>query len=381
MTLRTLDELREIGHQPFHQNRYISLSKARGQKIVGWLCNYIPEELIEAAGMLPIRILGDSGVAIQEADAYLYANTCFFARSCLELGLQNRYDFLDLFVAGNTCDPIRRLFDVWRHYLPVPAAHLIPIPHRISNRAYIYFADQLRSFKGILEDLTGFSLSPDKLRGAIGLYNRTRDLLKELYELQRSERPRIRGSEMMQIIRAAWRMPRTEYNQALERLLEELKGRPPLPKGRARLLMAGSLLDRQELLQLIEDLGGWVISDELCTGTRYFCLKVDTRLEPLEALARRYLDKPPCARMRPYSRRLEYIRQLIDTFRIDGVIHENIKFCELYGQDKPLIREDLQRWNIPVLELDLEYGVRGIGQLRTRIEAFLEMLETAKAGR
>ena len=166
----------------------------------------------------------------------------------------------------------------------------------------------------------------------------------------------------------------------MERLLPELKNRAPLPKARARLLISGSLLDQTDFIQAIENLGVWVVTDELCTGTRYFWHLVNNHLEPLDALARRYLDRPPCARMRPYTRRVKHILELVKDFGVDGVIYEIIKFCELYGHDKPMVREDLERENIPVLELDLEYGAGGsaLGQVKTRVEAFLEMLERHK---
>jgi bzd-type benzoyl-CoA reductase N subunit len=375
MTLEVLSELRHISQQPLSENDYINDWKAKGNKVGGWLCTYVPEEIIHAAGMLPIRILGDS-VNIVDADAYLYTNTCFFARSCLELGLQKGYDFLDALIAGNTCDPVRRLYDVWRHYLPVTTMHIISIPHKVTERAYEFYSNELNAFKEKLEGVIGRQITKECLKESINLYNHSRVLLQELYGLRKEQQPRLSGAETMDIIRAGWRMPRNFYNQALQELLFELKDRPPLPKARARLLISGSLLDRTELIQTIENLNAWVVADELCTGTRYFYYKVDNHIQPMEALAKRYLDRPPCARMRPYTRRVKHIIDLVKEFRVDGVIYEIIKFCELYGHDKPMVREDLEKENIPVLELDLEYGAgSSLGQIKTRVEAFLEMLE------
>ena len=375
----TLEELRNISQQPLSENKYIKEWKDQGGKVVGWLCTYIPEEIIHAAGMLPVRVLGDS-VNIMDADAYLYANTCFFARSCLELGLKKGYDFLDALVAGNTCDPVRRLYDVWRKYLPVDTMQIISIPHKVTERAYEFYSNELNALKERLEEVRGELISKESLKESIALYNRTRVLLKELYELRKGEQPQVSGAETLDIIRASWRMPRSLYNKTLEILLPELKNRAPLPKARARLLISGSLLDQADFIQAIENLGVWVVTDELCTGTRYFWYLVNNHLEPLDALARRYLDRPPCARMRPYTRRVKHILELVKDFGVDGVIYEIIKFCELYGHDKPMVREDLERENIPVLELDLEYGAGGsaLGQVKTRVEAFLEMLERHK---
>lgn len=375
--LKTLEELRRIG-EAGPQNEFVKEWKARGEKVVGWLCTYVPEELIHAAGILPVRVMGEVGEA-KEAEAYLYANTCFFARSCLEVALKKGYDFLDLLVAGNTCDPIRRLYDVWRHYLSTPT-HILSIPHKLSEQGVDFFRGQLQDFQKVIEGMSEQPLPEGALRNAIALYNRSRKLLREIYDLRQSDPPPLSGAEALEVVRAGWAMPRGRYIELLEELREELKDRPPLPSGRARLLVSGSLLDRPDFIGAIEALGAWVVSDELCTGTRYFWTLVEEELDPIDGLARRYLERPPCARMRPYTRRLEHIREMVRTFRVDGVLYETIKFCELYGHDKPMIGEDLEAEGIPVLELDLEYGGGGaVGQVRTRVEAFLEMLSRQEA--
>lgn len=371
--LGALEDLREIG-KAGPQNEFVKAWKSQGKKIVGWLCTYVPEELIHAAGLFPVRVMGEGRGETEEAQAYLYANTCFFARSCLEVALRKDYEFLDLLAAGNTCDPIRRLYDVWRHYLFTPT-HMISIPHKLSDQGIDFFRAQLQELRKVLEEMSGQPISRDALRDSIALYNRSRRLLREIYELRRADPPPLSGAEALEMVRAGWTMPREQYLERLKTLREELQDRPPLPPGRARLLISGSLLDQPEFIGAIEALGSWVVTDELCTGTRYFWTDVDEGLDPMEGLARRYLERPPCARMRPYTRRLDHIRQLAREYRVDGVIYETIKFCELYGHDKPMIGEDLEAEGIPVLELDLEYGGGGAGgQVRTRVEAFLEML-------
>ena len=166
----TLEELRNISQQPLSENEYIKEWKDQGGKVVGWLCTYVPEEIIHAAGMLPVRVLGDS-VNIMDADAYLYANTCFFARSCLELGLQRGYDFLDALVAGNTCDPVRRLYDVWRKYLPVDTMQIISIPHKVTERAYEFYSNELNTLKEKLEEVRGKLISKESLKESLFDFN------------------------------------------------------------------------------------------------------------------------------------------------------------------------------------------------------------------
>lgn len=373
-TLKSLEELKQAS-SPFPQSQAVQAWKSQGKQVIGWICTYIPEEIIAAAGMLPVRVTGYKAEEIVEADAYLYTNSCTFSRGCLEVGLKGEYDHLDGVVSGTSCDPIRRLFDVWNNYLKTPFRHIVSVPHKVTPDAEEFFAGEIRKMKDGLEACFQVKITDSALRESIQIYNRGRELLRRLYDLRKGPVPPISGEETMQVIQASMRMPRAEFNSHLERLLDELSHRPlPDDDGRIRLIVVGSMLDNPEVMGSIESLGAWVVSDELCAGTRYFWNLVDTSLEPMEALAKRYLNHPPCARMRPFSKRMDFVSEMIKEFRADGVIYEIVKFCDLYGHDKPVMKEKLEAAGVPVLELDLEYGMGGLGQIRTRVEAFLEML-------
>ena len=372
--LKSLQELKATS-SPFPQSKAIQAWKDQGKKVIGWICTYIPEELLAAAGMLPVRVIGRKAEDIVEADAYLYTNICTFARSCLEVGLKDDYAFLDGIVAGTSCDPIRRLYDVWKNYLATPFKQILSVPHKITPDSEAFFAGEIRRLKALMEDHFGVKITEDALRENIRIYNDGRELLKKLYDLRKREVPLVSGEEVMEIIQASMRMPRREFNQHLERLLDEASRRQPAGDGRIRLLVSGGMLDSPEFMASVESLGAWVVGDELCAGSRYFWNLVDTSLEPIEALAKRYLSHPPCARMRPFETRMNFVQEMVQEFKADGVISEAIKFCDIYGHDKPLVKEKLEAAGIPVLELDLEYGMGGLGQIRTRVEAFLEMIK------
>lgn len=372
--LKSLQALKEAS-SPFPHSKAIQTWKSQGKKVVGWICTYVPEELIAAAGMLPVRVIGRKAEDIIEADAYLYTNICSFARSCLEVGLKDDYGFLDGIVAGTSCDPIRRLYDVWNTYLTTPFKHILSVPHKVTSDSEAFFAGEIRQLKGLIESHFGVKISEGSLRETIQIYNRGRELLKKLYELRKEEIPLVSGEEVLKVIQASMRMPREDFNEHLERLLDEVSHRRPSTDRRIRLLVAGGMLDSPEFMASVESLGAWVVGDELCAGSRYFWNQVDTSLEPIEALAQGYLNHPPCARMRPFEKRLNFIQEMIREFKADGVISEAIKFCDVYGHDKPLVKEKLETSGIPVLELDLEYGMGSLGQIRTRVEAFLEMIK------
>ncbi|MBI1987957.1 MAG: 2-hydroxyacyl-CoA dehydratase [Nitrospinae bacterium] len=364
--------------QGFPENRFIREWKGQGRKVIGWVCIYVPEEIIYAAGMLPYRVSGDNEeLELKKAESFLYINTCSFARTGFQLALEGHYDFLDGLVAGETCDGARRLYDVWQRNRPLPFMHVYGIPRKFIDRSVRIYRTDLEELKNRLELFAGREISPELLRQAIQVYNRGRRLLRALYELRKMDPPPLSGAEVLEVVKAAMRMPRDSYNALLERLLAELSAGngPPQPPSKIRLMVLGSILNNSHFLQGIEEVGAAVVTDELCTGTRYFWGEVDESLDPMEALARYYLNRPPCARFQPNDRRFEHIFRMIEEFKVHGVISEIVRYCVPYGHDKPFIKERLQQRDLPVLELDLEYGLGHSGQVRTRVEAFIEMLK------
>lgn len=371
-SIETLAELTDVRNS-FPQSAVTMAWKGEGRKVVGWLCTYTPEEIVYAANMLPFRIMGGS-VKIEQADAYLYSTNCSFVRSCLELALRNEYDFLDGLVTCNTCDHIRRLFDVWKYSLKTPFIHILSVPFKSSDNTCQYFRTQLLRLKEKIEDFSGENISNKKLQNAIQVYNETRNLLKKLYDLRGKESPPISGAESLSIVIASMITPKDYYNETLTKLLTEITSRESYPEGKARLLISGSELDNPDFIKIIEDLGGLVVTDDLCTGTRYFWDLVDTTVDPLDGLAKRYLDHVSCARMHPVDKRLNHVVEMVKTFNVDGVIYVTLRFCDSYGCDAPLFKEKLQELDIPVLLLDREYELSGVGQIKTRVQAFLETL-------
>jgi benzoyl-CoA reductase subunit C len=374
--LNTLKEIRKI-NQSFPLTRSVEEWKEQGKKVIGYLCTYIPEEIMYAAGILPVRITGDSReLELEEANAYLYIYTCSFARSCLQLALRHEYDFLDGFVGCSTCDPIRRLADVWEKYLTTPFMHVLTIPRKSSPDAHKLYQNQVKTFKEKLEDFFGIKITEDDLKGAVAVYNKNRELLSKLYELRKSDHPPILGSETLEVINAGFRISKEEHNILLERLLEEIAASQRTVKNGLRLMINGSILNNAEFIQTIEELGGSVVVDELCTGSRYFADPVDVSSGAtlLETISKRYLNHFPCARMIPFENRVQRIMDLIKEYRVEGVITQIIRYCAPYAKDQVLLKERFEQEGIPLLILDTEYGTGGIGPIRTRVQAFLEML-------
>ena len=362
----------------FPKTAQILEHKHQGKKVFGWLCTYVPEEIIHAAGALPIRITGYSKeMELEDGTAYLYINSCSFSRSCLQLGLKGEYDFLDGVAGGSTCDGARRLFDLWRNYIDTPFYHVLTVPRKYTQSAHDLYHSQVLQFKVHLEEFMGIQITDESLYQSIGVYNESRALLKRLYELRKLENPPITGTETMEVLNACFRMPKELFNEWLRNLLDGLDASDNASKSRARLMLVGSAITNPELIGSIEELGGLIVTDELCTGTRYWSdpVVLDKNSTPVEAISRRYLNNFPCARMFPSDERFNRILDLARDFRVDGVISQIIRYCVPYAHDLPLLTERLKVNGIPTLALDVEYGTSGSGQIRTRVQAFLEMLE------
>ncbi len=375
--LQGIERFRTL-NQSFPKTSQIQAHKKQGKKVFGWLCTYVPEEILHAAGILPIRIIGYSHEAeTDDGTALLYINNCSFSRSCLQLGLEGQYDFLDGVVGGSTCDGARRLFDVWRQYIGTPFHHVMTVPRKYTERAHQLYYHETIKLKEHLEEYLGFTISDEAIRESALLYNRSRQLLMQLYDLRKRDKPPVTGAEVMEVLNAAYRMPKEIFNEWLGELLDELEASGRAFSGRARVMINGSVLTNPQFIKSIESQGALVVTDELCTSTRYWGDEIilDDGRPILEEISRRYLNNFPCARMYPSDVRFDRIIDFVREYRVDGVISQIVRFCVPYSHDLPLLTERLNEQGIPTLALDVEYGSSGSGQVATRVQAFLEMLE------
>jgi benzoyl-CoA reductase subunit C len=367
--------MRENFYQIF-QKRLESIQERRikGLKTFGYICTYTPEELIYAAGIIPVRVFGKQGET-PAADAYLYSNICSFVRSCFEQGFKDGYSRLDGLVACNSCDHIRRLYDVWQNYMATPFTHIISLPCKSTPSTLAFFQQEVRRLKEGLEEYLGREITNEAMRESIHVYNQSRQLLRRLYKLRSADPPLLTGAETLEIVLAGMVIPKDEFNRELHDFLDQLEAGPtPLTQDKVRLLVLGSELDDPEYLRLIEELGAVIVTDDLCNGTRYFWDLVDTELDPIHGLAKRYLDRTPCPRMHPAQYRIEHLTRLIDLFKVEGVISQTIKFCDLHSSIYPVIKKGLEPLGVPILKLEREYTMASLGQMKTRVQAFLESI-------
>jgi benzoyl-CoA reductase subunit C len=359
-------------------NTFVESWKKGGGKVVGYPCTYVPEEIIHAAGLLPFRLRGTGCVGLSVADSYLSRTShCSYARSILELGLTGDYGFLDGVVYTNGCDHMRRAYDNWRSHPTIPSfMHMLPVPHTITEHGLQWYKEELIIFKGRLEEFFATEITEEDLRRSVDLYNETRRLLRELYELRNAQAPPVTGAETLRLVVASVSMPRDKYNGLLQAALDEISTRDGVSDYKARLMLVGSANDDPTLVELIEQTGGLVVTDSLCFGSRFFWDLDQEEGDPLSSIASRYYNHIPCPRMYgEFPRRIEFVRDMMAKSAADGVILQTIKYCDLHGVENAMLDKYLEKEGVPVLRLEREYGPLGdTGRIRTRVQAFLERI-------
>jgi benzoyl-CoA reductase subunit C len=362
--------MQNILHDP---QQLVADWKAQGKKVVGYRCIYVPEEIIYAADMMPFPLFG-TPEAIGVADSYFQSCACEFIRNIFDHALDGKLKFLDGLVLANTCDHVRKLYDHWNTYIKTPC-YIINNPQKLCTPDnYNYYRKELERFKAWAEEFSGSQLTDESLQDAICLYNENKALLRELYFLRKNAPPLISGEEAMDIVMASMLMPKEKCNPLLRQLLEEVKAREAPQASSPRILITGSIIDNPALIRMVDEVGGMVVADDLCTTTKYFWHEIKKDKDPLDALYRYNNERCLCSCMHPTEARFDYLWELVEEFSVEGVIYFNLKYCHPFLYEAPLYRKKLQAQGIPTIFLEAGHDLSGIGQLRTRVQAFIEML-------
>lgn len=350
-------------------------------RVVGTLCSYTPEEIILAAGAHPFRLLG-SGQKAGLADAHLQSYCCSLGRGVLEDALAGRLDFLDGVVFTHTCDTMQRLSDIWRINISGPFHLDVILPVKLDTEsAQRYFRDVLQTLREALGEKLGVVITDDDLKNAIRTTNWIRTAFGSIYELANEHPQMIKGEEIYMLARAAMMMERSRLANLLEKTLSQmedskkgaLSANVPAPK---RIFLEGGILSHPDIYRMIEEAGGAVVGDDLCTGSRYFNgLVNEENPDPLMAIADRYIERIVCpAKHSGTTDRAQRLVEMALEKRVQGVVFFFLKFCDPHAFDYPYLRDALEKAGIPSLVVEVEDQLQAEGQLRTRLEAFLEMI-------
>lgn len=365
-----LEKIREILNNRHDYAR--KWKKKTGGKVLGYFEPYMPEELVYAAGVLPVRMLAEHEED-DISDKWMYAS-CYPVRDIVNQFLKGRYEYIDGIVNVEGCQWMFHAYEVirnthpklWEHYFFMPDYTDAPTSKDVARSELVILKEKVESW-------TGNRITDESLDKAIEIYNKNRRLLRRIYELRRFNRTVLLGSEAMQIVLASQIMDKAEMNEMLEKYILELEDREPY-KDRLRLMIVGSETFDTHLEELVEKLGGNVVIDELDTGSSYFWNEVYEQKDRLMALALRYLGRPHNPiKDNNWRRRIQHIFELTEDYNVDGVIIEKQIYCHLHGSDNYAVWKMLRERNIPFLYFERDMQLQE-EDTSLRLEAFFNML-------
>lgn len=361
----------------------VSLIERQDVKKVGYLCTYTPPELLTAAGVAYGRIdkCGAPSV-VAEGEVIVKSVFCDMAKSVIgHFRTKDPFhDALDQVVTFYTCDTMRATSNAINHYFKPSYGYVVP---RTADKpsARDFFRGEMIAFKKDLEKLTGQPIEEGKVREAIQVHRKLRQTIHKISDLRKRNRPPMSGSDFLEIARYYRSTPAQEQLPVLEELYNRLAAVPEDDTRRMRIMICGGIMadgDRRLMDLLEKDIGVNVVVEDHCTGLSPFYYDIQETDDPYRDLANAYLDQAPCARQSPLSKRIDFAEMLAKEYKVDAVIYYSLKFCPSFSQTKGLFMRRFHDMGLPALELDTDYSQGDTGQIKTRLEAFIEVLKEAK---
>ncbi|MGZ5556429.1 MAG: double-cubane-cluster-containing anaerobic reductase [Candidatus Aminicenantales bacterium] len=364
--------------------REIIERRAAGDKLIGTFCIYVPEEIVLALGAIPVALCGGTSLSIPYAEKLLPRDICPLVKSTVGLALSNTCPYSpieDLAVGETTCDAKKKTWDLLAKNGDL---YVIELPQKKGARDRDLWYEEVCQFKTRLERLTGRTLDPERLAGAVSLMNRKRRALARLNDFRKEANPPLSGLDALVVMQGALLDDACRFTERLEALNDELEDRVRRGIGVAserakRIMISGcpSVLGNWKLHALVESAGAIVVCDETCTGSRYYENLVEEDRSGLEAqiaaIAARYL-KIECSCFSPNAERIDSILRLAREHRVDGVIQYVLQYCHTYNVEAVAVAAALKDAGVPSLKVVTDYAESDTGQLRLRVDAFLEGL-------
>jgi benzoyl-CoA reductase/2-hydroxyglutaryl-CoA dehydratase subunit BcrC/BadD/HgdB len=386
MALNTLTEIaKKLADRPAE----LAAAKAAGAKVVGFQGYTLPEEVIHALGLIPIRIgLGGSDRLVELGGRYISTKNCVYVRETVGLFAENTDPYIthsDVYAFDATCLQTYRTAEIVQYYFN-KEIFILGVPRNFYlDEAHVYFTEELRNFVSRLEAVANVKLDQEKLAASISLYNDIRDEIVAIYQYQATLNPLISWEEVFDVIQAGYVLDRHDFRDLLKALHAELEsGQGAAVIGKrddeARIFISGSVIPPgdKKLISIIQEQGGRIVGDDLWSGLIPY-VEVDIKEATLEAVAYAYLHRTPHGAL-PYldlatDGRIKRLKELIKTFKANGVIYHTLRYCDPYTFKAKETKDILEKEGIPLLELHTEYAGSDIEAIRTRIEAFIEMIK------
>jgi benzoyl-CoA reductase/2-hydroxyglutaryl-CoA dehydratase subunit BcrC/BadD/HgdB len=332
-----------------------------------------PEEILLAAGLIPVRLFGNPTLSIDKANEHIPPTHCVWARNILQQAIEGLGEDIKGVITTHGCDCTNREFDIWLECVSLEFLFFLNSPLKRNKTAIKFFIDDLKELIIQLETHFKIKITQEKLSDAIKKMNKIRNLLKEISEYR--HKLILKGSEFHALMKEVQQKDKEVVIEILESTLKELKGKKPIiSNDLKKILLTGSVIDDTEFIKFIESLGFHIIIDDLCLGTKYFWNFIDESKEPLEAIAEYHINKPIYSTKFPSYKRFEILKDLAQKYKVEGVINIAQKFCEPVLYDHPYINKKFKELGIPYLFVEMEYNRESYKQLATRFEAFKELI-------
>jgi benzoyl-CoA reductase/2-hydroxyglutaryl-CoA dehydratase subunit BcrC/BadD/HgdB len=359
-------------------------AKAEGRKIIGTFCVFVPEELSLALDAVQVGLCSGADAGTELAEKVVPRNTCALIKSFLGFKMAHICPFTeacDMIVGETTCDGKKKAYEAFSEMAPV---YVMEIPQRKEKSDYALFKSELLRFKSELEKLTGKSITAENLKKGIKIANDKRRALQRLDKLRAADPAPISGRDSLLINQVSFYDDPVRFTASINTLCDQLEERIAKKEGIApakttRLLLSGCpmAVPNWKLPYVVESSGAVIVGEESCIGTRNTRDLVDesgeTVEEMLDAICERYM-KIDCACFTPNNERLENITSLAKETKADGVLHYSLMFCQPYTHEAFKVEKKLKEAGIPMLAIETDYSMEDIEQLKTRVEAFVEML-------
>jgi benzoyl-CoA reductase/2-hydroxyglutaryl-CoA dehydratase subunit BcrC/BadD/HgdB len=355
------------------QNRTERLSRhAEKQKVFGWFCTYTPIELIHAAGFLPVRINGGQ-IRIENASSLVPNFVCPYMRTSLERALRGEFKYLSGVIQGYTCDVPCGMMNIWEENIGHGLYHTVPLPYNDNESSRLFYRQTLNELVDKLASVGG-KMDSASLTRSLDLYRDLRNNLLCLHEMRMQGRLSLRASDFYTIAEAGFCLPPEEYNKLLIDLIAAVGDEKPGQEKGVPVLVSGSLVEQMWIFDLLEAAGGRVVADDLCNGYR-FCEPADgTGSDPMGRLIDRYMHHFPCPSRSNVNDRIVSFMPLAERSGAKGVIFLFQKFCTPHLADYPALSGELKKMGIPSLLVEMDESGNIEGQLKTRFEAFFEII-------
>lgn len=391
MALDTLGKFREA-----LKDRPAELAAARkgGKKVIGWIGYYVPEEIIHALGLIPLRLgMGGDNRLAELGSNYISTQNCIFLRECVGMFAENTDPYVknsDAVIVDATCLQMYRMSSIIKYYFKVNTL-VLGVPRNFyDDDGRDYFRTEVEFLTSRLEELAAGKLDEKKLADSIKLYNEINKSVMELYKFPSLYCEPIKWREVFEVVQAGYRLDREKYLLLLKELLDELKvkfdscGSISLPKS-ARLLLTGSAIHPGDtkLIEIIEQSGGRIVCDNLWSGLAPYLDRKITE-NSIAGVANAYLDRVPHPAL-PYfdsatDPRLKSLRDLVGKHAVNGVIYHSLRYCDSANFKVQGTKAAMLKEGIPLLNVHTEYSGSDTGAIRTRVEAFVEMLTSMSDG-